>query len=169
MKPLCAKANNKLVMYFENLTFQIHLSSIRLLIFVFGFPCISLIALCFLSKKAAATRRRGSRQNIVKRHFFLSIVGNVTQRGKGSLEIARSSNGVAGKESLLGVEPLNSILEQDDVERYLDADQVQEVTKLQDSISHVSMDNLYLSDADDADRFDTDLEEDFPGNLIFDL
>ena len=69
----------------------------------------------------------------------------------------------------MGVEPLNSILEQDDVERYLDADQVQEVTKLQDSISHVSMDNLHLSDADDADRFDTDLEEDFPGNLIFDL
>ena len=86
--------------------------------------------------------------------------GNKGPRNGTSSAVAQLS----GRNSLLSVEPLKSIIETEDNERYIEGQDHDEISQLVNSMSHVSVDDIMLDDADE--NYDTDLEEDFPGMIM---
>ena len=98
-----------------------------------------------------------SLSSVFVQYDLFNDLGTFSDTSKGD-----STAQLHGRNSLLSIEPLNSIIESEDNERLLESDlSTNQVAELEQSLSYISVDDVKIEDVEGG--FDTDLEEDFPG------
>ena len=68
------------------------------------------------------------------------------------------------RDAILSIEPLESIIESEDIQRYIEAQVSDHIIPPVSSMLHDAVEDTIVDDADE--NYDTDLESDFPGKIF---